>query len=329
MKKITILALSGAQASSITGPMDVFISAGVLWEAICGKPPSPCFEVTVASSDGKTVKCFNRLLVTPHCSINDVRNADLIMISAITGDVLRQIERNRNVIDWLKQQYQSGTQIAAVCTGAFILAETGLLNGKTATTHWGCVDQFRQRYPLVRLLPDTLITDEGDLYCSGGSNAFNDLSFYLVEKLSSREIAVQCAKTMVQDLGRVTQAPYASLHLRKNHGEQDILAVQRWIEENYMEAITISMLAERFGMGQRTFERRFKQTTGDSPLTYLQKVRINAAKAWLEKPHSTFEEVTHHVGYEDISSFRKIFQRYTGLRPKEYQRLFHQTVTPS
>ena len=324
MKKITILALSSAQASSITGPMDVFIFAGVLWEVICGEQPSPCFEVTVASPDGKAVKCFNRLLVALHCSMYDVRNMDLIMISAITGNVIKWLERNKNIIDWLKQQYQSGTQIAAVCTGAFILAETGLLNGKTATTHWDFIDQFKQRYPLVRLRPDSLITDEENLYCSGGSNAFNDLSLYLVEKLSSREVAVQCSKAMVQDFGRITQTPYASLNLLKSHNMKDILAVQRWIEENYMEAISISMLAERFGMGQRTFGRRFKQTTGDSPLAYLQKVRINAAKALLEKPYSTFEEVTYRVGYEDISSFRKIFQRYTGLRPKEYQRLFHQ-----
>lgn len=324
MKKITILALRGAQASSITGPMDAFLFAGVLWNVACGEKPSPCFEVTVASPDGKGVKCANRLYVEPHCAIHDVTDTDLIIVSAVTGDVDRMIERNGEVIHWLKQQYQSGAQIASICTGAFLLAETGLLKGKTATTHWGFVDLFRSRYPLVHLRPDAMITDEGDLYCSGGSNSFNDLSFYLIEKLSSREVAVQCAKAMVQDFGRVTQAPYAACQFPKNHNEKDILTVQRWIEENYTGGITIPMLAARFGMSHRTFERRFKQATGDSPLVYLQKVRINAAKTLLEKPYSTFEEVTYCVGYEDISSFRKIFQRHTGLRPKEYQLLFQQ-----
>jgi transcriptional regulator GlxA family with amidase domain len=324
MKKITILALRGASASSITGPMDAFLFAGVLWNIACGLKPSPCFEVTVASPDGNAVKCANRLYIEPHCAIYDVNNADLIIISATAGDVEKVIGRSKEVVDWLACQYQSGTPIASICTGAFILAETGLLNGKTATTHWGYVDLFQRRYPLVHLRPDALITDEGDLYCSGGSNTYNDLSFYLIEKLSSREVAVQCSKAMVQDCGRVTQAPYAAFHFPKGHAERDILAVQRWIEENYMEEITIAMLAERCAMGQRTFERRFKQSTGESPIAYLQKVRINAAKALLERPHSTFEEVTYHVGYEDISSFRKIFQRYTGLRPKEYQRLFQQ-----
>ena len=322
MKKITILALRNAQASSITGPMDAFLFAGVLWNVACGEEPSPCFEVTIASPDGKAVKCANQLYVEPHCAIHGVKDPDLIIISAVTGDVGRAIERSGEVLDWLKQQYQSGAQIASICTGAFMLAETGLLNGKTATTHWGFVDLFRDRYPLVHLRPDAMITDEGDLYCSGGSNSFNDLSFYLIEKLSSREVAVQCAKAMVQDFGRITQAPYAAPHLPKCHNDQGILAVQRWIEKHYTEGISIAILAAKFGMSQRTFERRFKQATGDSPLVYLQTVRINAAKALLEKPRSTFEEVTYRVGYEDISSFRKIFQRHTGLRPKAYQRLF-------
>ena len=324
MKKVTILALHGAQASSITGPMDAFLFAGVLWNIACGEKPSPCFEVTVTSQDGKAVKCANRFYIEPHCAIHQVKDPDLIIISAVTGDVVKTIEKSGEAIDWLKQYYHSGSQIASICTGAFLLAETGLLNRKTATTHWGFVDLFRSRYPLVHLRPDAMITDEGDLYCSGGSNSFNDLSFYLIEKLSSREVALQCSKAMVQNFGRATQAPYAALKFPKSHHEQGILAVQRWIEEHYTEDISISMIAGRFAMSHRTFERRFKLATGDSPLAYLQKVRINAAKVLLEKPDTTFEEVTYRVGYEDIGSFRKIFQRHTGLRPKEYQRLFQQ-----
>ncbi len=324
MKKVTILALRGAPASSITGPMDAFLFAGVLWNIACGRKPSPCFEITVASPDGDAVKCANRLYIEPHCAIHDVKRSDLIIISAIAGNMERAIGRSKEVVDWLVGQYQSGAHIASICTGAFILAETGLLEGKTATTHWGYVDLFRRMYPLVHLRPDALITDEGDLYCSGGANSYNDLSLYLIEKLSSREVAVQCSKAMVQDFGRVTQAPYAAFPSPKSHTRQDILAAQRWIEENYTQGITIAMLAGRCAMSQRTFERRFKQSTGDSPIAYLQKVRINAAKALLERPHATFEEVTYHVGYEDISSFRKIFQRHTGLRPKEYQRLFQE-----
>lgn len=324
MKKITVLALRGAMASSITGPMDAFLLAGVLWNIACGQEPSPCFEVIVASPDGNAVKCANQFYIQPHCAIHEVKDTDLIMISAVAGDVERVIGRSQGVLDWLIRQYRSGVPIASMCTAAFILAETGLLKGKTATTHWGYVDLFRKRYPLVHLRPEALITDEGDLYCSGGANAYNDLSLYLIEKMSSREIAVQCSKAMVQDFGRATQSPYAAFRFPKSHTEREISAVQRWIEENYTEEITIAALAQRCAMGQRTFERRFKQATGESPIAYLQKVRINAAKSLLERPHSTFEEATYRVGYEDISSFRKIFQRHTGLRPKEYQRLFQQ-----
>lgn len=324
MKKITILALRSASASSITGPMDTFLFAGVLWNMACGMKPEPCFEISVASPDGKPVRCANRLYIEPHCSIHDVSDTDLVMISAISGDIERMIETNRESIDWMVHLNRSGTHLASICTGAFILAETGLLNGKTATTHWGFADLFRKMYPQVHLRPDHMITDEGDLYCSGGSNSYNDLSLYLIEKLCGRDIAVQCSKAMVQDFCRITQAPYAAFRSPRSHNEQDILTIQRWIEENYTSEITISMLADRFRMSQRTLERRFRKATGDTPIVYIQKVRINAAKVFLEKPDTTFEEVTYKVGYEDISSFRKIFQRHTGLRPKEYQRLYQQ-----
>lgn len=322
MKKIVILALRSASASSITGPMDAFVYSGVLWNVACGREPSPCFDVVVASADGRPVKCANRLYMEPHCAIHDVKEADLVMVPAMAGSMDAAIDRHLDVIDWLTQMHRLGTHIASTCTGAFLLARTGLLDGKTATTHWGFADEFRSRFPLVRLRPECLITDEGDLYCSGGSNSCMDISLYLIEKLSSREVAVQCSKAMVQDFGRVSQSPYAEFMFQKTHDGRDIVAVQQWMEENYTGSISVSALAGRFGMSKRTLERRFKKLTGDSPLIYLQKLRINAARALLEKPHSTFEEATYRVGYEDISSFRKIFQRHTGLLPKEYQRLF-------
>lgn len=322
MKKITILALDGAAASTITGPMDVFYLAGVLYNVVCGMKPTPHFQVQIASIDGKPVKCLNRFIVEPHCSIRDVDSADLIMICALAGDVLGTLTSDHEVIGWLKDRHDAGSHIASVCTGAFVLAATGLLDRKTATTHWGFIDAFRKMYPLVDLRPEQLVTDEGDLYCSGGSNSCFDLSLYIIEKMCGREVAVQCSKSMVHDLGRFTQAPYATFHYRKHHNDQAILAAQMWIEDNYAGSISIPMLAKRNAMSQRTFERRFKNATGDTPLVYLQNARIEAAKSLLEREDVTFEEVTCRVGYEDSSSFRKIFKRNTGLGPREYQQMF-------
>ncbi len=322
MKKITILALNGAAATGITGPMDVFHLSDLNWGYTSGREPVVHFQVRIASMNGKAARCANRLYIEPHCSVHEVKDTDLIIIPALSDFVDQVVAKNDGVIDWLVQQYRLGSQIASICTGAFVLAQTGLLNGKTATTHWGFVDLFRQRYPLVCLRPECLVTDEGDLYCSGGSNACFDLSLYLVEKLCGREVAVQYARVMVHDLGRITQSPYVMTRFKKDHNDPDILKVQQWTERHYDEAIRIPDLARRHGMSQRSFERRFKQATGDSPLLYLQKVRIEAAKGMLEKRSATFEEVTYRVGYGDIRSFRKIFQRHTGLRPKEYQRIY-------
>jgi transcriptional regulator GlxA family with amidase domain len=322
MKNITILALNGSVASTITGPMDVFYLAGILYNVICGMKPTPYFKVRIATLDGKPAKCLNRFMIQPHCSLQDIEDTDLIMISALAGDVLGALNPDNELSSMLKDHYEAGSHIASVCTGAFVLASTGLLDGKTATTHWGFVDIFRHMFPQVDLRPECLVTDESDLYCSGGSNSCLDLSLHLIEKMCSREVAVQCAKAMVHDIGRFTQAPYAAFHYPKRHADHDILAAQIWIEENYSDNISIPMLAQRCAMSQRTFERRFKSATGDTPLAYLQKVRTEAAKSMLEKENATFEEVTFHVGYEDASSFRKIFQRNTGLRPRQYQQLF-------
>jgi transcriptional regulator GlxA family with amidase domain len=326
MKTIVILALHGGVASSITSPMDVFHLAGLTWGYSTGHEIESQFQVKIASVDGKPVRCANQLYIEPHCDIHEVKNPDLIMICSISDMVDRVLEKNIGVIDWLTHRHRSGSHIASICTGAFVLAETGLLNGKSATTHWGFADLFRQRYPLVHLKPERLVVDEGDLYCSGGANSSFDLTIYLIEKMVNREVATQYAKAMVHDIGRFTQAPFAACTFCKDHHDQQILGVQKWIEKNYAQGINISLLAGDHGMSLRAFERRFKKATGDSPLFYLQKVRIEAAKALLEKAHSTFEEVTYHVGYEDVRSFRKIFQRHTGLSPKEYQRLYHQRV---
>ena len=322
MKDITIVALDTSVASTFTGPMDVFSLSGILWNGISGRPPAPDFTVRIATKDGKPVKCLNGITLTPHCSIHDIHKTDLVMVSAISGSISGALEANREIVTWLKEQYKNGAWISSVCTGAFVLAETGLLDGKTATTHWGFVRQFRKRYPRVKCRPDALITDEGDLFCSGGSNSCIDLSLYLVEKLCGRTIAIQCAKAMVYDLGRSTQAPYSALIAKRSHRDGIIHDAQNWIEEHFPQRLGISMLAGRANMSERTFQRRFKESTGDTPLNFIQKVRIEAARDLLETGNRSFEEITCMVGYEDPGSFRKIFLRQTGLLPRDYQRLY-------
>ena len=321
MKKVTILALFNTMASTVIGPMDIFFQAGVIWNYFQGEKPRPFFKTQIVTTDGKPFKCLNGTIMTPDGSIHDVDSTDLIIVSSIV-DIEKTMEYQGEVLDWLKHHYGQGTHIATICTGAFVLAETGLLDGKTATTHWGAADEFRQRYPRIDLKPERLITDEGDLFCSGGMNAGSDLSLYLVEKYCGHEVALQSSKTMISDIGRTLQTPYSIFQFQKDHNDTQVLSVQKLMEENFDKSYPYEELARRFGMSRRTFERRFKAATGDTPLVYLQRVRVEAAKNMIETQNLSFDEIAYSVGYEDSSAFRKIFLKQTGLRPTEYKRRF-------
>jgi transcriptional regulator GlxA family with amidase domain len=321
MKRVTILAMFNSMASTIFGPMDIFYQAGVVWNYFQGKKPTPFFETRIVTTNGKPIKCLNGTTVLPHASICDVESTDLIMVSSI-WDIEKTMKHEGQAVDWLKQHYRLGAQIATICTGAFVLAETGLLDGKAATTHWGSADEFRRRYPRIDLKPERLVTDEGDIFCSGGMNAGADLALYLVEKYCGHEVGLQSSKTMISDIGRTLQAPYSIFQFQKDHQDAQILAVQKLMEDHFDQNYPYEELASRCGMSRRTFERRFKAATGDTPLIYLQRVRVEAAKAMLENGDLSFDEIAYSVGYQDNTAFRKIFLRQTGLLPSEYRRRF-------
>ena len=277
MKKITILALHNTIATTVLGPMDVFFQAGQLWNHIQGLPLTPFFEVEMVSIDGQAVRCLNHVQITPHRAMAEVEETDLIVIPSI-ANIEGTLRHHSETISWLQRHHHEGTSIASVCTGAFLLAETGLLDGKTATTHWGFVDQFRQMYPNVNLKPQRLITDEETLYCAGALGAGIDLSIYLVEKYCGRDVAVQCSKALLHDMNRSSQAPYSVFQFQKNHADETIKVSQQWIEANYNHEINLNQVAKTHGMSRRTFERRFKKATGDTPLFYLQRWAVVPSK---------------------------------------------------
>ena len=321
MKKVTVLAMHNTMASTVIGPVDVFYQAGVMWNYFNGQKITPYFDVEVVTTIGKPFKCLSGVRMVPDASIHDVQHTDLIVVSSIL-EIDKTLSHQGEVIDWLKDRYRRGAHIASICTGAFVLAETGLLDGKTATTHWGFANQFRKRYPQIELKPERLITDEGDLFCSGGYNAGIDLSLYLVEKYCGHEVALQSSKSVISDIGRSSQAPYAIFQIQKKHHDDQILAVQEWIEENFDHNFNYDTLARKNGMSRRTLERRFKAATGETPLTYQQNIRVETAKRLLENGNRSFDEITYRVGYEDSSTFRKVFLKQTRLRPAEYRKKF-------
>ena len=246
----------------------------------------------------------------------------MVLVPSIGGEVEKTVARNPEVVETLKQQAANSIQIASNCTGAFFLAEAGLLDGRKATTHWAHAERFRKRYPTVNLIPEQLVTADGNIFCSGGGHSWFDLGLHLIELYIDHETAIESAKAMVIDAGRDSQLSYFSLNQNKYHNDDAIKSIQEWIDDHYAEDFSLAWLAEEKAMSPRTLIRRFKSATGESPLAYLQTVRIEMAKRLLETSKQTIAEITQNVGYEDVSSFSKMFKRKVGLSPREYRGRF-------
>ncbi len=321
MKKVTILGLHNSMATTIFGPMDILNQAGRLWNRVGKYPQTPFFDVSIASADGQPLQLMNNAVVKPHWSIDQVQQTDLIIIASAT-QIEKIIEKNPELVPWIQHHYRQGSHVASICTGVFLLAETGLLDNRSATMHWGFTEEFHRRYPQISINQERMYIDHGRLYCSAGVSAGMDLSLHLAEKFCGRSNAVKLAKAMVLDMEREKQTPYYCYFVPKEHGDSAIVEVQEWIEDHQTEAIDYDWLAQNFRMSRRSLERRFKNAVGVTPLSYLQKLRVEYAKYLLEEGTSTFNEITYQVGYEDIPFFRKIFIRLTGVRPREYQQRF-------
>ncbi len=318
--EVAILALDNSVATMVTGPMDVFSMTGSLYEMLQGKPPVHYFTVRIVTPDGKPIHCFNGLPITPHCSI-DACQPDLIIIPGILNPD-ETLSSNDVAINWLKRMHEKGCPITAICSGSLLLAATGLLNGKPATTHWAIEKEFRRRFPEVILKPEELITDEAGLVCSGGYDSFLDVSIYMIDKFLGSTVALQCSKIFLRSPVRHSQAPYAIFSGSRDHGDDQILQIQERLEKQFRDAFDFTELAREYGMSRRTLERHFKKATGITPLAYLQRVRVESAKELLESGNASFDEISYQVGYMDNSFFRKLFIKCTSLRPREYRNMF-------
>ena len=322
MIEVTILFLDQTFSSTAIGPMEVFRHAGTLWNSFTGMQPCPQFRVTTASIDGRAVQCDGPIRIQPNKSLADIRKTDVIFIPSTGISVDDVVERNALVVPWLRQWQKRGVPIAAVCSGVGLVAAAGLLDGKRATTHWGLSERFREKYPKVRWMPELMVTEDHGFYCGGGVNASLDLSLYLVERFCGHDVAMQSAKALLIEMPRAWQAGFSIVPLKTEHSDATISVAQEWLHKNFHQTFSLETPAERVGMSLRNFVRRFKQATGDSPLIYLQKLRVAAAKHLLESDHRTMQEISDAVGYQDAVFFRKIFQRYTGVSPSAYRRKF-------
>lgn len=326
MRTVSVIGFDGALASAITGIIDLFRLAGVTWARINDMPPAQEFTTRLLTQDGKPCRCINGITLLPDGDWNtQPAEADLVVVPTIGAPIAQVLEANSGLIQWLggfRGAPSDQVRVASNCTGAFLLAEAGLLDGRQATTHWGFSNQFRQRFPAVDLQTDKLITVDGHIACAGGGMAWWDLGVYLVERYVGSQVARELAKAFVIDAGRTSQAPYGALQARRYHSDAAILKLQDWLDANYTEAATLQTLAALAGLTERSLIRRFKAATGDTPAGYLQILRVEAARQHLENSRAAVEEVTRLVGYEDVSSFSRLFRKHTGLAPGAYRARF-------
>lgn len=316
MIDVSIIVPQESVLASVVDPRTIF--AGVNdFLAAEGKPAK--FNIRLVALT-KQVNLHNGLFsVHSDALLSEEKKTDLIIIPAISGDFNVTIHKNKKFIPWLVQQYEQGAEIASLCVGAFLLASTGLLNGKECSSHWLQAEQFREMFPKVTLVDGRIITEQQGLYSSGGASSYWNLLLHLVEKYAGREMAIKAAKVFALDIDRKTQSPFTIFNGQKKHEDTPIKEAQEFIEQNFTEKISVEELSVKFAIGRRHFERRFKKATNNTPVEYIQRVKMEAAKKKLETTDMNVNEIMYEVGYSDSKAFRTIFKKVTGITPMDYK----------
>ena len=325
MKHITIIVPHGQSTlstlSCMVGAYDIFLEANAYWKKTGKKE---LFKIELAGVSKKTD--YNNGLITlqPQINISAITHTHLIIIppSAIRS-YKNAAKGNQNLIDWIAEQYKNGAEVASMCSGTFMLASSGLLEGKTCSTHWVHADNFRNSFPNVNLKVDKLITDERGIYTNGGAYSFLNLIIYLIEKYYDRQTAIYCSKIFQIDIDRQSQSPFAIFSTQKNHDDDVIKKAQAYIESNLQDKISVEDLSSKFAIGRRHFDRRFIKATGNTPVEYSQRVKIESAKKVLESTRKNVNEVMYEVGYSDLKAFREVFKKITGMSPLEYRNKYN------
>jgi len=320
MKHVSILVPQDAVMASIVDPRTILDGVN---EFLVSAGKEPLFDIQFVGL-GKQVKLYNGLFsVYTDALISDVNTTHLVLIPAIGGDFETTIKKNAAFLPWIKEQYRKGAEVASLCTGAFLLAETGLLDGKECSTHWNFAGYFRDRFPAVTLVDGRIVTEQQGLYSSGGATSYWNLLLHLVEKHAGREMAIMASKIYALEIDRKSQSPFVMFNGQKKHEDEPIRLAQEFIEQNITEKISVEAMSSKFAIGRRHFERRFKKATKNTPLEYIQRVRVEVAKKKFESSRLNVNEVMYEVGYNDVKAFRTLFKRLTGLSPLDYRNRYN------
>jgi transcriptional regulator GlxA family with amidase domain len=318
MKHMTILVPEGEanNLSSIVGVYKIFSKAN---EYRKQQGRKALFNIQLAGTSKKVGFYEGLFTVNPHTHISAIAKTDLIIIPSLNHNYEKALEQNISLARWIEKKYNEGAEVASICTGAFLLASTGLLDGRSCSTHWSAAENFKAMFPAVHLQADKLITDENGIYTNGGAYSFLNLVIYLIEKYYDRSTAIFCSKVFQIEMDRNSQSAFSIFTGQKRHNDEVIKKAQAFIESKLQEKFSMAELSYKFSVGRRNFDRRFIKATGNTPVEYLQRVKIEAAKKSLETSRKTVNEVMYEVGYADVKAFRELFRKITGMSPLEYR----------
>lgn len=330
MKHITILAPSCpttlGTVACIAGAYEILTRANNYYKQNHNRQ---LFNIEIAGTNGHTDLANGLFSVKTHTSINELLKTNLIIIPSLPSTFDSTAPENAVFLKWISQQYKNGAEIASMCSAAFMLASTGLLDGRSCSTHWNFANRFRMQFPNVNLQTDDLITDENGIYTNGGAYSFLNLVLYIIEKYYDRHTAIYCSKVFQIEIDRHRQAGFIIFEGQKQHSDEMVREAQTYIETQLAEKLSVETLSAKFAIGRRNFDRRFIKATGNTPIEYAQRVKVESAKRAFETTQKTINEVMYEVGYSDLKAFREVFRRFTGVSPLVYRDKYNKDNTKS
>ena len=303
------------------------MAAGNIWQTLVRSDTGQhLFNVRIVSTGKQAFTCGNNIPVQPECSIEENPEADILILPELWLGPDEVISgRYPELMRWIRQRYKAGITLYSACSGAIMLAETGLLDGCPATSHWGYKDLFRKNYPKVQFQPEPNLVfadPSGRIVTAGGTTSWHDLAVHIISRHASSGEALRIAKVYLLKWHDEGQLPYASLVSSAPHADSVARSCEQWLKKHYRQANAIQQVVEQANIPERTLKRRFKTATGSTLIDYVQKLRIEEAKRLLEAGQMPVDDISNEAGYEDSSFFRRLFKRLTGLTPSQYRRLF-------
>ena len=318
MKTLSIILFPDIMASSVSLPLEMFNAADNIQRGKNRK--SLPIKIQLAGINLTPVKTSGGLLISPNCLLSDIANPDILIIPALWRNPLSTLKRNRSLCDWLAEEsFAASTKICAVGTGSSFLAESNILDEKSATTHWFYYDLMKEKYPSVNWKRQHLITQADNIFCAGSINSVADLCIHFIQDLYGAAISKRVESQFSPEIRRAYDDHLFDSSVNTKHHDETIAHIQNHLQQCYMDEVNFNELSEQYGLSQRSLQRRFKAACNLSPVQYQQNIRIDAAKQLLQESNLSIQEVATSVGYTDASHFARLFKKHKQQSPKSYR----------